>query len=540
MPERLAAACQQVFINATDQVWLSKKQVSKAIQSLLEVSDLMVVSSIDLLLKKGTIVKNRVGEGEWYGLLRDVEDEEEVARQILSRLNRPGPDWPLEEIANDGMLSPHQKEVVLHNMKNGGRLITLTGSPGVGKTTVLGRIVKYFCDKNDAWPAACAPTGKAAQRLSQSLENSGCSTPATTIHKMLEPVPIDGGWAFKICGHGNYVDADIVAVDEASMLNGWLASHMFRGMHPDTYVILVGDKNQLPPVGPGSMLRDLETLSNFKELTEVRRNAGKIVETCANIRDEKQFTIRPTSSPGVNVTPENNVQMVLAATDSKKSNKVKKLAQSILDGKLDGVKNPIEDVQFMTATHKNSHVGRIVLNKVLQEMFNPKGGGEHKHYRVGDKVIATDNARIKGSENALGMKECVANGEIGYVIESRPKQIVVRMAHDGTELIINCGEDLGNGWDLAYVTTVHKFQGSECPVSITIMGDDFGSHMVMDRSWFYTAISRGKTTSIVIATPDLVRKVVRKNKINDRKSFTLEYMEELKSEIAKMPVDNGV
>lgn len=527
MPERIVAACQQTFTDCSDQTWLQHKDVLAGMQRLLEIKGVDVLTTIKQLVEEGTIVQNDVGEGDFYALTSEYADEKYVAHQLYARMNMPGDAWPIEDIANDPDLDDHQKEVILHNMRNGGRLIILTGSPGTGKTFCLGKIIKYFVRKNMAYEHCCAPTGKAAQRLSQSLRDNGVDQDATTIHRMLEPLPVDGGWAFRLNGSGGYVDADIIAVDETSMVNNWLGARMFQGINPNAYIILVGDKNQLPPVGPGTMLRDLEELPNFRALTQVRRNAGKIVDSCAKIRDGKPFEILPERNPGQEVGLDNNAQLVLASKDDKKPAKVRKFVESLLAGKVQGVRDILEDVQFLTATHRNAHVGRIKMNKMLQEMLNPNGKGKHPVYKVGDKIICTENTQIEGTENEDGKKEFVANGELGYVLESHEKWIVVKMNGSNRKLRVTCGKDVGNGWDLGYCITTHKSQGSEWPVTVTLMGDDYGSSMVMCREWIYTALSRAKFCSIVVAAPQLIKNTVKRIRIWDRKSFILERLEDI-------------
>lgn len=532
MPERIKAACEQAFHEKSDQTWLTHKQVRDTMAMLLELQTFNVEIAIDELLADGKLINSEIfGVDNLLGLTNQVKDEQEVALQLYKRLNTPGDSWPIHQLKNDDSLREHQREIVLHNMKNGGRCIVLSGSPGTGKTYCLGRILKHFGGR----VAACAPTGKAAQRLTESLRGVGADVEATTIHRLLEPLPVDGGWAFQVTGeNGNYIDADLVAIDESSMVNNWLAARLLRAIHPDTYVIFVGDKNQLPPVGPGTMLRDLEELA-FEPLTKIERNSGKIVETCAKIRDREQFMIVPTKTPAVLDDPGNNLQLVMAAKDELKASKAIELAKKLQSRDVDWG-DPIENVQFLTATHKNGHVGREALNKALQNVFNPHGKGEHKHYRVGDKIICTENVKI--TRNGVKTGEFIANGELGRVVESHEKRIVVKMNGTDGEFMIPCGPELGNGWDLGYCITCHKSQGSEWPLVVTVMGDDYGSGMVMCREWIYTAFSRAKDCGVVISSLAHVRNQAKKIRIWDRKSLILTHMELINAtqEINKLEV----
>lgn len=523
MPERALAACYEVFTLENDQTWLRKSDIKSGMKSLLGVSNADLEASIKYLIADGYIVKNSVTDDDWYATRAEAENERIVAEQLFARLNMPG-DWPIESILNDPDLTQHQKEVVSYNMAHGGRLITITGSPGSGKSFVLAKILQHMREKHSV--AACAPTGKAAQRLTSLLK----TMKAVTVHSLMEPVPTFGtdgssvGWVFQR-NKGNKIPENLIAVDECSMMNNWLASQMFKAIPDDAHIILVGDKNQLPPVGPGTMLRDLEKLSNLKELIEIQRNEGAIVSTCVSIRDEQKFCIMSTRSPGKNLEGDNNLQLVLASKDPQKRKAVEKVADSILNGDIDGVDNPIGDVQFLTATHNNSHIGRIELNKFLQGKFNPDGKGEHAHYKIGDKIICTKNNLIKDPSG--GAIDFIANGELGYVVESHEKWIAARMESSNRIYNIHCGKDLGNGWDLAHCITVHKGQGSQWPVVVVVMGSDYGSNLVMSREWFYTAISRAKLGTIVISTMPEINSVIKKKRSWDRRSLIPNIMEAL-------------
>lgn len=539
MYERVVAACEQTFADSSDQTWLTSDDVKKGMQKLLELESPITQGCINVLINNGNVVKNDVGDEKWYALTTRYENEKYVAEQLYERMNLSGEKWPIEEIFRDQYPTDHQKEVVIHNMKVGGRIAVLPGSPGTGKTFVLARILEAFMMKNKGYTHACAPTGKAAQRLTENLNGQQ----ATTIHRMLEPVPLgDGKFGFKLQGaiNGNYVDADLVAVDETSMVNNDLAAAFFRGIHPSTYIIFVGDQNQLPPVGPGTMFRDLQTLG-FSGLTEIKRNSGLIVDTCAKLRDGKKANFKPipVDKVGKDVTPDANVQLIACSKDEQKAKHVEVLVKRMMSGDMDIVNrgNILETVQFVTATHKNPYVGRNAMNEMLQGLLNPNGRGEHDHYKVGDKIICTDNCQI---EDATGPKTFVANGELGYVVESHKKWIAVCMNSDiSRTLRVPCGPNIGNGWDLGYCITVHKSQGSEWEFVITVIGTDYGTKMVTCREWFFTDVSRAKHCKIIIGSQGLITLMCNKVRAWDRKSLIVERMKGFEQEIQtpRVPVD---
>ena len=531
MPQRITAACQQVFTDESDQTWLTVKRIVQGMSDLLE------FKSFDVLLHLGKLVEDRricLSEcGEMYGETRQVKDERLVAATLDRRMRQDPPQWLVDQLEKmnpsdpnhetvDGFnFSQHQWEVVMNNIQAGGQMLTLCGSPGTGKTVTLGIILKIFRNQT---LAACAPTGKAAQRLTQSLGGLN----ATTIHRLLQPRPLSGG-GFEFALQNQDLPVEVVAVDEASMVNNWLAASLFRAMNPSSFLILVGDQNQLPPVGPGTMLRDLQATGRFQELTQIRRNAGMIVKSCAAIRDMQVPRFFITPKPGLYTDAEHNVHFVTAERDERKAVKL----QQIIDVVLSGIRvpnrngdmiqiDPLHDVQFITATHKNPHVGRIALNETLQKQFNPRMVGEHKRFKIGDKIMCCENTFLNPSKG--GEKVFVANGELGVVTVSELKRIHVKITTTGEEVLVPCGED-GNGWELGYAVTCHKSQGSEWMVTVTVMGSDFGSGMVMSREWCYTALSRARELSIVVAGGNQIREMVKKVRIQERISMIPTYWE---------------
>lgn len=529
MPERVQAACEQAFHDESDQTWLFTNLISNRMSDLLELQGVNAQLEIQKLVETSKIVKS--AEGDWYALTKQAENERFVASCVHQRMQQPPPMWlynavnaiePGDPETGSREITKHQKEVLRKNIGHGGRICVLPGSPGTGKTHTLGRLLSLF--KGEV--LACAPTGKAAQRLTQSLRG----ITATTIHRLLEPKPLSGG-GFMFSLQNGEIKAEVVAVDEASMVNNELAAALFRGLSPETYLVLVGDQNQLPPVGPGTMLRDLQSTGIFEELTEIRRNAGMIVKSCASIREMKQPQFHLTANPGTAVRPETNVHLMMASKDIDKAKRIQVLVDMLLcDGIIDSAGRKVDilhGVQFLTATHKNPVVGREAMNTYLQKRFNPKMDGLHSKFKVGDKVICTENCFLEPiiKKPNQPTKIFIANGELGVIMVSLEKRVVVKMTSTNEEVMVPCGAE-GNGWDLGYCITCHKAQGSEWPVTVTMMGSDFGSNMVMSREWVYTALSRAKELSIVFAGPGQIQQLVKKARIGERKSFMLKYWKE--------------
>lgn len=534
---RIRAACEQSFQDSSDQTWLSISQIKSSMSKLLEFSTDNVQTFIEELVKSETIVRNEYGDGEFYASVENYLDERHIAGDLFARMAMKG-DWPIEEIESDEVLSAHQKEVLLHNIKAGGRVIILPGSPGTGKTFTAGRLIKHFMTRFEGSTfAALAPTGKAASRLSHILQSNGIDQYATTIHKLLEPKPIDGGFVFSRSNHD--INPTLVVVDEAWMVSNNLCSALLQGLGYGCNIIFIGDDNQLPPVGPGTMFRDMKQLG-FRELVEIERNAGMGVRACKALREDVEMRYHMTTRPLQDVEKETNLHQVYANKDEDKAKKIREIVQAILNGDIK-VNDKLNDIQFFTATHNNKHVGRVALNEYLQSQFNPNGAGEHKKFKVGDKIINTENGFYKvitgydvdGKPIFRKEEIMVPNGEMAIVTKSEKRKIEAKISidlkdKDGNKIpppviFIPCGEE-GGSWDLGYVITIHKSQGSEWPKTVTVIGSDFGSEMVTCREWLTTAFSRYKECSCVISGTGQISKIRKRVRTWERKSFLLETM----------------
>ncbi len=433
-------------------------------------------------------------------------------------------------------LSEHQLDVVLSEIN--GPLCFLTGSPGTGKTYTLAAIVKRLlaCNVTGGKVAICAPTGKAAVRCTEAMNRYSIRTRATTIHSLLGVQMADDGSMELEHGPSSHIDFDIIIVDEVSMCDTRLLASLLSSIRPGSRVLLVGDKNQLPPVGHGAPLRDLMKLFVKKELTEIQRNAGAIVRTCHAIRDAKDFDVplkfAPSEGQNMRLVPAYKVEDQLAA--------IEKIARdAIKSKKID----PFCDMQFIVATNKSTQLSRIPLNAKLQDIFNPTGfRASGNPLRVGDKVICLENGiretMTPRSQNAVGpfdpvrdflpsdSQAFVANGDIGYVlaVDARlaivafecPKRIVKILVRNGAD-----GE-ASTAIELAYAVTCHKMQGSQAKVIVIVIDGHPSSSFICSREWVYTAISRAEDFVILVGDLDVMKRHCRRVSIGERKTLLVE------------------
>ena len=531
MPERYEAAAFQVFKDKSDTVWVHYDDVRKEVANFLTVGDDTAVQALRGLYMDGKIKKEDV----YLSLTTAYNDEVQVSRLLAQKTLQKG-EWPdLSQLVGEGIerITTHQYEEATKAFKNG-RVAFLLGSPGTGKTHTATKIIENF----KGIVAAAAPTGKAAQRMEQMMRKIG--VPASTIHTLLEPVPSGDGWIFRITGGGNvYISADLIVIDEVSMLDNWLGRCLLVAIAAGTHILFIGDPNQLSPVGRGSMLRDWKKYADdhpeqttYGELREIKRNAGRIVEACAEIRDGKVPDLQYAKEPGVSLFP--NLQMAMASNDREMVLHLKSFVANLKAGRINLGEGKqldlLRDVQFLVSVNKDSPISRDEVNKFLRREFNPGGKGEHAIYKVGDKVICTSNSKVPEwdketkREKEGKKKYVVTNGSLGLVRESYKKRIVVEMYSDpGRLLVVATGDGKGD-WDHGFAITGHKSQGSEWQIVFVFLGNGFRINKVISREWIFTCLSRPQTLGVVCGNKQMLRDAIRRVRMWDRKSFFEKWM----------------
>jgi len=356
-----------------------------------------------------------------------------------------------------------------------------------------------------------------------------------------------GGFTYN---ESNPLPYKVLIGDETSMVDTDLMAAVFRARAAGTLVLLVGDVNQLPPVGHGAPLRDLIAAGlPYGELREIKRASGGIVETCAAIRDGKKWEEGDNLKVFEHAEPEFQI---------------KRMVQLLASARGEGF-DPVWDCQVLVPVNKKSPLARATLNKLLQNELNQNSAVGGSPFRLKDKIVNTKNSYFTAvdfdssdpdsSVNDRG-EVYVANGELGEVIEVADKFIVVKLANparvvrvplgkqaevdsDG-ELVTDGGADegpaTGCSWDLGYALSVHKFQGSEIDVAIVMIDDYAGAKMVCDRAWIYTAISRAKKHCLLIGKKSIAESYCRVNRIDRRKTLLREriLLEKAKLELADL------
>ena len=407
----------------------------------------------------------------------------------------------------DAALQGRQKDALIASQKE--RCVLITGGAGSGKTFTIATIVRMY-DEAGLTVALAAPTGKAARRIEEVA-----SHPALTIHRLLEYG--QGGARGFARDEKNPIEADVLIVDEVSMLDVQLARSLFRAVDlTRTSVVLVGDPNQLPPVGPGNLLRDLirRKFVRIVELTEIIRQAGVLREnSSAILRSTIAPTITDPQVEGERLTYPWNVARTKDFKPAQKAQGyVLKLFESVLSEKLGF--DLLEDVQVLTPTHKGP-LGTLALNLGIQALVqkklwgvvvaphDPEKKGKPRLY-LHDRVIQTRNDYDTG----------VMNGTVGNVVSVQgPKSVTVDF--DGEEVAYK--PDKMIDLELAYALTIHKSQGSEFPcVVLVIHGDHAFQH---HKNLFYTGVTRARKSVFIVGDPEGMARCVKKGEIDRRRTF---------------------
>jgi exodeoxyribonuclease V alpha subunit len=508
---RARAALEHILDQATTEghCALPRRDLLEGAARLLEVDESVVAAAIERHLKDGRILSEKI-EGEemiFMPLLRDAE--ERIARQLRrlaeSRDPEPAIDAakaiPWVEEKTGRKLSPSQHEALAVALTS--RAVVITGGPGVGKTTLVQSLLKILTAKKLKCILA-APTGRAAQRLAEAT-----GLEASTLHRLLEFQPGRGGFQKNA---SNPLEGDVVVVDEVSMVDVPLMSRLLDAIPRKARLILVGDADQLPSVGPGLVLGDIirSGMIPVVHLREIFRQSGdsRIISGAHAInRGEIPDIIEaPKDSDFVFIDREDPEECAATLVTMVRDRLPKHL----------GV-DPVEGVQILTPMHRGS-LGIRELNLRLQASLNPRSDYRDEYqaygnlFRVGDKVIQTSNNYDKE----------VFNGDIGRIrsMDKEERQVIVRFGK--REVVYEFG-DLDE-LELAYAITIHKSQGSEFPVVVIPLA--MQQYLLLQRNLLYTGVTRGKRMVVLIGQKKALGMAVRNESTRHRHGGLLQRLKE--------------
>jgi exodeoxyribonuclease V alpha subunit len=395
----------------------------------------------------------------------------------------------LEDVLGTKLAAKQKKAVDLAARS---KVLVITGGPGTGKTTIIKAIINVFRAMKLKILLA-APTGRAAKKMQEATGYE-----ARTIHRLLEYSPQEGGFQ----RDRDYpLEADVVIVDEASMIDTILMYHLVKAVPPRAGLILVGDINQLPSVGPGSVLRDVITSGRFPvvTLTEIFRQARESrIVTNAHLVNQGKF-------PNIRRPPAGQAAdfyFIKEEDPEKALDKILLLCKKNIARRFGY--HPVRDIQVLTPMHRGL-LGVSMLNERLQEVLNPNAGKTirgYKRFKYNDKVMQVVNNYQKE----------VFNGDIGYITAISPEEQEVSINFDGRTVNYDFSET--DEIMLAYAVSIHKAQGSEYPaVVVPVMTQHY---VLLQRNLIYTAITRGKKLVILVGSKKALAIAVRNNKPGSR------------------------
>jgi exodeoxyribonuclease V alpha subunit len=512
--ERIEAGLLHVLKDAESQghTALPRQWMLEESCRLLEVDPDIVEPSLDKLVESGELLP--VAESELLQLPIHRFREQAVARhvgQILRTASTLPPikidiavDWAQERAGFT--FAPEQAEAIRAALAT--KMCILTGGPGTGKTTILRSLVDILQAKKVRL-ALASPTGRAAQRLAQSTRHH-----ASTLHRLLQFDMSKGGFAHN---EDSPLKADFIIVDEASMLDSSLAAALLRAIPAEAHLLLVGDVDQLPSVGPGNVLKDLIQFSGAPvvRLQQVYRQSehSNIVTTAHAILGGR------TSPPRVARSIEEldgrfDLQFLTATEPEECLNKVVRLIAEWIPARARKF-DPLADVQVLAPMHRGI-TGIRHLNTVLQERLNPGSRGitfGDSRFSIGDRVIQMRNNYDKG----------VFNGDMGRISAIQAEAGTVAVDFDGR--VIDYERMAMVDLELAYAISIHKSQGSEFPVVvIPVMKQHY---VLLQRNLLYTALTRGRRRVFIVGNPAAWGMAVRNTEQQERHTGLPHVLEQL-------------
>jgi exodeoxyribonuclease V alpha subunit len=469
---------------------LPKADLSKLAEKLLEVPGDLISHAMDQELAEGAVTADLIGESDCIFLTGLYHAEQGIAQHInrilMGRLPWPDIDadraLPWIEQKTGFALAPSQAKAIRLALQS--KMMVITGGPGVGKTTIVNSILRILAAKAVKL-LLCAPTGRAAKRMTEAT-----GMEAKTIHRMLEFDPKTFG--FKHDGD-KPLDCDLLVIDESSMIDVSLMQSLLKAVPSHAGLLIVGDIDQLPSVGPGQVLADIIASEAVPvvRLTEVFRQAAdsKIITSAHQINEGRIPDLSPPDG-------ETDFYFVPAEDPEQAVHRIIELVQNRIPKRFGF--NPIQDIQVLCPMNRGG-VGARSLNVELQTALNPPGVKKVERfgwtYAPGDKVMQIENDYDKE----------VYNGDIGSVTDIDLDEGDLLVDFEGRIVTYAFGEL--DTLTLAYAATIHKSQGSEYPaVVIPVMTQHY---VMLQRNLIYTGVTRGKKLVVLVGQKKAVAIAVK-------------------------------
>jgi exodeoxyribonuclease V alpha subunit len=507
-PYRIRAGIRYLLneVNAEGHVFAIEQDFLNKAGQELDLNQLQLAAELEELILQKEVFRERTSDftalysAPFYYSEVGAADKIRTLLEIQLKPVPIDPEILLKEFSatNKITLAPKQKEAVIDALNYG--MMVITGGPGTGKTTIIKAIIRLFLTARMPVLLA-APTGRAAKRLAETTGQE-----AKTIHRLL-------GYGNESKNGGKFqrnekepLTAEALIIDEFSMVDLPLFYHLLKAVTPGTRLIMVGDVDQLPSVGPGSVLRDLiqsQVIPTVRLDVIFRQAEESLIVANAHKINRGEFPYLSTAKDFFFIAkpePEQIVQTII------------ELVKTRITGYLQC--DPLEDIQVLTPMRRTI-TGVENLNLNLQAALNPPASGKDELrsganiFRVGDKVM-----QIKNDYQKL-----VFNGDIGRIKEIDNEERTLSVAYQDTdgERIIDYESEELDQLTLSYAISVHKSQGNEYPV--VIMPVTTQHFLMLQRNLLYTAVTRAKKMAVIIGAKKAIAIAVRNNRIEERHSL---------------------
>lgn len=504
-----------------------KENLIKYVKDFLRVdTDSVEHCLIDLNVQEKIVIEKRNEEEEWVYLIEFYVAEKNIANKLtlldttknIKKIENFEKELKKVEKASNIKLSDKQKQAI--ESVNEHNVTIITGGPGTGKTTIIKSILEIYKSFGKK-VVLCAPTGRATKRITETTGEE-----AKTLHRLLEIGKFDDE---SNNNRINYevapIDADVIVVDEMSMVDLFLMNYLIKGIYLGTKLILVGDVDQLPSVGPGAVLKDLINSNKITtiHLEKIFRQAAKskIIQNAHRVNNGESFLLKNEK--------EEDQKEDFFYINEKIQEKILSQLISLCKERLKNYGNYdfFNNIQVLTPTKKGM-LGTKELNKILQKELNPKSSDKNERsygdviFREGDRVMQTKNnydiywQRIDNEEDdGTG----IYNGELGRIIKINEIDKQIKVLFDDGKQAWYMYSDLEQ-LEHAYAITIHKAQGSEFDVVIIVVAGT--APMLLTRNLLYTGITRAKEMLLIIGSENIINFMIQ-NSDTRKRNTGLEY-----------------